>query len=425
MTKIVFFTTAKTEIDNFLPIFDLISKKNTDLKIDIVVLNYAWRYLDTPFFASKVPERQRKVIYELIGQPLVRFLLTKSSVLLNIAIGARARAGNKFFYIKIITVLQRFIDQTLRMLRSGACNLELEKYDYWFCTTGILGKIKNNNIPSFSNLITWRSDLEKKIVCYPETIDQWREVVEFHDYDENLGSSDISGFLSRGDKSKRVVLPDDTQIFDIGSPRYSEAWCAEMNSFYGTSNHLRTEDFLEVLYLPTKCSPRKEWLQLLINKMDEDIYRLISQYPFVRVTISPSPRSSGEYDNASQRVSDPSRLVVRETDVDTCELAMRADICMTAGTSFIPHLLWAGKPVVLNSEWTIPLKQSFEYEKLCFDWTEMTGVIESYRARKLSWQLSTESRAWLEKFLQCGNDSDRYQKKLTAELTSLVNCLAQ
>jgi hypothetical protein len=221
------------------------------------------------------------------------------------------------------------------------------------------------------------------------------------------------------------VLSDNAQIFEIGSPRYSEAWCSEMNSFYGTVNHLKTEDFLEVLYLPIKLSPKENWLQLLIDKMDEQIFGLISQYPFVRVTISPHPRSSGVYDNASKKVSDPKRLVVREVDVDTCQLAMRADICMTGGTSFIPHLLWAGKPVVLNSEWTIPLKQSFEYEKLCFDWSEMTRVIDLYRARKLSWQLSTESRAWLEKFLQAGNDSDRYQKKLTAELTSLVNCLAQ
>jgi hypothetical protein len=125
MTKIVFFTTAKTEIDNFLPIFDSISKKNTDLKIDIVVLNYAWRYLDTPFFASKVSECQRKVIYDFIDQPLVRFLLTKSAALLNRAISARSQAGNKFFYIKIISFLTRFIDQTLRMLRPGACKIRL------------------------------------------------------------------------------------------------------------------------------------------------------------------------------------------------------------------------------------------------------------------------------------------------------------
>jgi len=265
----------KTEIDNFLPIFDWISKRNTDVKIDIVVLNYAWGYLDTPFFASKVSECQRKVIYDLIDQPLVRFLLTRSAALLNKLINARAQTDRKFLFIKIISVLTRFIDQTVRTLKPGACNLELEKYDYWFCTAGILGKIRNNNIPSFSNLIKWRSALGKKIVLFPETIDQFCEVSEFYDYAENLGSSDISIFLSRGDKSKRVVLSDDAQIFDIGSPRYSEAWCSEMNSFYGTVNHLKTEsemnsfygtvnhlkteDWLDVLYLPIKLSPKENW----------------------------------------------------------------------------------------------------------------------------------------------------------------------
>ena len=416
----IFFATAKVEVDNVLPIFDLVREHCPDVKCDLVLLNYGWGYVDTPFFSHKIPQHQRKVIYDFINQSIIRRTLKNWSFSLSRIELKRSQARLSFWDRGLISLLTRLLRYVLKLMGPGLCNKKLEEYDLWVLTAGIIKKINNNNIPYLKNTVEWKPALVQRTVLIPETIDQWREIPEHLGIDEVLNLSDLAAILSRGEKTKRVVTPTNARIINIGSPRYSEYWCRELEEFCCTPTGERSREFVEILYLPIKLSPPERWLQVLIDQMDRNVLGLVNQFSFVRLTISPHPRTRGLYDGVDQRVVDDCRVEIREGFSDTSELVARSDICITGGTSFVPHLLWLGKPVVLFTDWTKNLHQTFEYDHLCARWGDVGELIDATRNTKTTLPRSQTTTFWLEKFIQCGLDSAQYRSRLIEQIKGLV-----
>ena len=67
---------------------------------------------------------------------------------------------------------------------------------------------------------------------------------------------------------------------------------------------------------------------------------------------------------------------------DTSLFLQRSDIIITPGTSFIPHCLWAGKPVILLDEWYIKQGYSFTYENLCNGINEFDYLVDKLIKRE-------------------------------------------
>lgn len=420
--RIAFFATAIVELDNFMPIYDALKRQRPDLTLDIIALHYGVGFLQSPFFAKHIASANQHTIFDYIASGVPRVLLRVLSRVLSLLHLRKARKKSSYPERLLSGFARAAVQYVVGSLESGSCNRALGKYDLWVMSPGIIGKIKRREIRYFQGLIDWKESFYEKVVLCPETFDQWNEVEEHAGASDLFNLTSVFAVLSRGDETKRAKFPGRTRIFNIGAPRYSEYWCRTLDQFYRVEPiKNQAKKFIEILYLPIKPSPPEPWMIEVITRMDREVFDLIDTYLDVRVTVSPHPRTFNVYADAGTRVRDTTRLIVREINKDTAEMASKADICVTGGTSFIPHLLWLGVPVVLRDEWAEKLGQTFVLADACLKWPQIAVLIESTRARNAS--VETNMRLRLRELFQCGLDSEGYQKYLGEQLDSILSCL--
>ena len=413
---VLFFTTAVVEIDNFLPIFEIMKRRSDKFRPIIVSLDYGKSYVETPFIRSIVDPDDIHSIFEFIEITPMRILLTQLSRLASRLHDRKIKNGEKLlerYSAKFIRFLmRRFID----ILPNGCCNKKLEEYDLWILSPGIMSSFKTHTVPVFAGLISAHSGLYRKIVFFPETFDQFINRKEFSDLPNLSSWNQTRLVLSRGDISSRIELVESIPVLDIGSPRYSKYWCERIHSFSSSSRRFSSHNSI-VLYLPIKASPPEPWMVEEVERLDKELFSLLNLYDNIQIVIKPHPRTVDAYKNVSRFTDHLDRVTVVPENVDTASISASCSLCISGGTSFIPHLLWLNIPVVLSAGWAERQDLVFLYDKCCFKWNDLPKLIEILQ-KKTNIPRKCSHRQ-LNQWFECGIPSDDYQRYLEQKILKI------
>jgi hypothetical protein len=410
----LFVCLSYVELDNFLPIF-VKMRSETSHNLRIQSLKTASADLMTPMVSNFVSSVE-------LSDPMD---LATPSFWSRVALFcqrqySRRTNANKNWWISLSNKLFRFGDRLCRK------KLKIESFSprALVLSESIHEGLNDNRwnlgpIGDFFKNLLEDSSVTK--IIFPETFDQWNEKPEFfHTNERMLKMSDF--FLSRGEQGKVNSIVPIAKTINLGAPRYSKFWCDQLAEFFLSSkSELYSSKGLKVLYVPIKISPGLPASTAEdIASHDRSVFELLDRYEGLQVWVKPHPRLRGagyEKEKISKLTSSSDRIKVIDHLTDTSELASHADIIISPGSSFIPHCLWLGKPVILLDEWAKRGGYSFTFQSLCFPIEEVDGLLEQVLTGKTS--LSVEKEKKMRSFFQLGMDCCKYEEFFVATLMEL------
>ena len=414
--NILYLSTAIVEVDNFLPIYVELKKKTKQQ--DICVLAFHSEILNTSLIRNHV--KKNNIINSINFfniNPIINTMLHQLSILSSIL--HRVNMRYPIYLFSKLSGLSIFL---LKYLLNKYCHRVKEnpplKYDWVILSEGIYQSILDfdklqdpKKILHFPFQSIINNNKIKKVV-FPETFNQWNEVVEFN----NVSSTMIDQstfFLSRGQQKKRWARIPKRKYVDIGVPRYSKYWVKILNNV-NPSIKFDTDGFLRILYLPNKKSPVFPKVEKWIEKMNREVFGLLETYPDIYLIVKPHPRTWSDYLNVKRFTRYIERVRSFNRNTDTASLASACDIIITHGTSFVGHALWIEKPVVLLDEWANAYNKSFIYKNFCYSLNELPLLFDSIHCKKSI--NKKHSQKDLEEFFQCGKSDVEYKKCLSSQL---------
>ena len=265
----------------------------------------------------------------------------------------------------------------------------------------------------------------KKIlkVCIRETFNQFNENKEFQSVsNEIVKFCDI--FLSTSTSKNKLNISKkipEKKILHIGSPRYSKFWCNKIDNHYANRKYVKSKKNINILYLPNKVSNGKAKCTLLdIDEQNQVVMKLLELNKNIKLFIKTHPKVSMiYYRKFFTKNNNSNNVKFLPSSDDTSLFLQRSDIIITPGTSFIPHCLWAGKPVILLDEWYIKQGYSFTYENLCNGINEFDYLVDKLIKREFL--PDKEIFRKLASSFECGVSSESYKKFLQDKLRLILN----
>ncbi|MBF0126436.1 MAG: hypothetical protein HQM02_04410, partial [Magnetococcales bacterium] len=130
-----------------------------------------------------------------------------------------------------------------------------------------------------------------------------------------------------------------------------------------------------LLFLPSKGS-NSSFPGLDLSGDDRFVFGLLERFPTLRLIIKPHPKTRGRYQNYHDFTPHGERVTLFQSEMDSSLLASLADGMVTSCTTFVPHLLWLRKPVILLDEWTGRYDRSLMYSGFCHRRDEAIQLLE-------------------------------------------------
>jgi hypothetical protein len=410
----LFVCLSYVELDNFLPLFVKMRAGISD-RVRIQSLKTPSTDLMTPMVSNFVSSDELSDPMDLatpgFWSRLALFCQKKSS---------RKANAKKNWWISLSDKLFRFCDRLCRK------KLKIESFSprALVLSESIHEGLNDNRwnlgpIGDFFKKLLDDSSIKK--IIFPETFDQWNEKLEFLLANERtVRTSDF--FLSRGEQGKVNSIVPSAKTINLGAPRYSKFWCDQLAEFFLSSkSELYSSKGLKVLYVPIKISPGLPASTAEdIEAHDRSVFELLDRHEGLQVWVKPHPRLRGagyEKKKISRFTSSLERVQVIDHLTDTSELASHADIIISPGSSFIPHCLWLGKPVILLDEWAKCGGYSFTFQNLCFPIEAVDDVVEEVLSGATS--LSSDKENEMQSFFQLGMDCRKYEEFLGTSMMEL------
>lgn len=262
-------------------------------------------------------------------------------------------------------------------------------------------------------------------IIFPETFDQFNERLEFSGVTDRIAQKS-KFFLSRGEKGKVNSIVPNTKTINIGSPRYSKFWCDSISQIFSTQSRINSSTAgLNVLYVPIKHSngPPASTAED-IDIQDRYVFELLDKHQNIQIWVKPHPKTYGigyEKNKLFDYTKYAERISVFDNSIDTSELAYHSDIIISPGSSFIPHCIWLGKPVILLDEWAKRSGYSFTFENLCFSIKDIDRILEDVILKKSF--LTSEKQKEMQSFFQLGMDCHKYEEYLSLTMNKLGNTI--
>lgn len=410
----LFVCLSYVELDNFLPLFVKMRSQISD-RVRIQSLMTPSTDLMTPMVSNFVSSEELSDSMDLVSPSF----WSRLALFCQRRISRKANA-NKNWLISLSNKLFRFGDRLCRK------KLKIETFSprALVLSESIHEGLNDNrwNLGPigdfFKNLL---DDSSVKKIIFPETFDQWNEKPEFFLANERtVRTSDF--FLSRGEQVKVNSIVPSAKTINLGAPRYSKFWCDQLAEFFLSSkSELYSSKGLKVLYVPIKISPGlPASIAEDIEAHDRLVFELLDRHEGLQVWVKPHPRLRGagyEKEKISKFTSSLERVQVIDHLTDTSELASHADIIISPGSSFIPHCLWLGKPVILLDEWAKRAGYSFTFQNLCFPIEAVDDVVEEVLSGATS--LSSDKENEMQSFFQLGMDCRKYEEFLGTTMMEL------
>lgn len=411
----LFVCLSYVELDNFLPVFVKV-RSQTSGRVLIQSLMAPSTDLMTPMVSNFVSSVELSDPMDLatpsFWSRLALFCQRQYS---------RRTNANKNWWISLINKLFRFGDRLCRK------KLKIESFSppALVLSESIHEGLNDNrwNLGSigvfFKNLL---DDSSVTKIIFPDTFDQWNEKSEFFLANEQtVRTSNI--FLSRGEQTKVNSIVPIAKIINLGAPRYSKFWCEKLDKlFLSSTSKLYSPKGLKVLYVPIKISPGLPASTAEdIEANDRSVFELLDRHEGLQIWVKPHPRLRGagyEKEKISRFTSSLERVQVIDHLTDTSELASHADIIISPGSSFIPHCLWLGKPVILLDEWAKRGGYSFTFDKFCHSINDFDEIIDGVISRVTF--LTPGKKKEMEDFFQLGLSSEDYKENLEKIASQLV-----
>ena len=410
----LFVCLSYVELDNFLPLF---VKMRSEMSGNVRIQS-----LKTPSIDLMTPMVSNFVSSDELSDPMD---LATPGFWSRLALFCQKKSyrkanANKNWLISLSDKLFRFCDRLCRK------KLKIESFSprALVLSESIHEGLNDNRwnlgpIGDFFKKLLEDSSVKKFI--FPDTFDQWNEKPEFFLANENtVRTSDF--FLSRGEQGKVNSIVPSAKTVNLGAPRYSKFWCDQLSEFFSLSkSELYSSKGPKVLYVPIKISPGLPASTAAdIEAHDRSVFELLDRHERLQVWIKPHPRLRGagyEKEKISRFTSSLERVQVIDHLTDTSELASHADIIVSPGSSFIPHCLWLGKPVILLDEWAKRGGYSFTFQNLCFPIEDIDAVVEEVSTGSSSLSLDKEKE--MQSFFQLGLDCRKYEEFLDSILMEL------
>ena len=411
----LFVCLSYVELDNFLPLFVKMRSQIPD-RVRIQSLMTLSTDLMTPMVSNFVSSEELSDPMDLVSPSF----WSRLALFCQRRISRKAIA-NKNWLISLSNKLFRFGDRLCRK------KLKIETFSprALVLSESIHEGLNDNrwNLGPigdfFKNLL---DDSSVKKIIFPETFDQWNEKPEFFLANERtVRASDF--FLSRGEQGKVNSIIPSAKTINLGVPRYSKFWCDQLAEFFLLNkSKLYSPKGLKVLYVPIKISPGLPASTAEdIEAHDRSVFELLDRHEGLQVWVKPHPRLRGagyEKEKISRFTSYLERVEVIDHLTDTSELASQADIIISPGSSFIPHCLWLGKPVILLDEWAKRGGYSFTFSKFCYSINDIDEIIDGVIS-KVNF-LTSGKKKEMEDFFQLGLSSEDYNENLEKIASQLI-----
>ncbi|MBF0179138.1 MAG: hypothetical protein HQM03_03815 [Magnetococcales bacterium] len=341
------------ETDNALPVIHAIANHLPHIEQKILLLHPNREPVQTPILRHLLADIPVLLPHEFLQGPGWGRLVTALLAATNI---------RKKDYLRI--VLRHFAFQEEAMSRCDILHLTANTLSAVFHDSGDLpGKIG----PLFT-----RPALRR--ILSTETFDQFHEVAEFLDCGSEL-TVHADAFLSRGDWNKiHAAIPRDRALA-IGAPRYSGYWIRHLDRLPVPRPALRGPGHGPVLlFLPSKGS-NASFPGLDLSEDDRFVFGLLDRHPTLRLIVKPHPKTRGRYRHFHQFTPHGDRVTLFQSETDSALLATLCDVMVTSCTTFVPHLLWLQKPVILLDEWTARYGCSLMYHPFCHKREETADLL--------------------------------------------------
>ena len=258
-----------------------------------------------------------------------------------------------------------------------------------------------------------------RIILCTETVDAFHEIQEYAGLTPALDDAAFR-LLSRDPGGNLCGQASRDKTVAVGAPRYSRAWVERLHALAsGPLAHHRppaAADSPALLYLPTKYA--KAYHDVDLKSMDRFVLDLLVHHPRWRLIIKPHPKTLGTYRKIRQETEHGDRITVFERDIDTALLVAATQAVITPGTSFVPHALWAGRPVVLLDGWAGPYGLSYIFSGLCHGPGEVHTLLDAILDGATPAKLGAV--ATLERLFQLGLDGPAYARHLEERMAELV-----
>ncbi len=390
------------EVDNTLPIIHAIAKHLPHIQQRVLLLHPNRDPVSSPLTTQLLGEVPLLLPHEFLRGPTWAKWIT--------SLLARWQIRKKD-YRKLIMKLFRFDEE------------QFNSCDYLLITANTLSTVTQQTSTIPTNLLDKLHPLvyDKigKIFVYTEAYDQFHELLEFFNFDFNF-TTQVKQFLSRGDPKKIDPAIPTERLLAIGTPRYSGYWIDHITRL--AHEKLPTplirgpKQGVVLLFLPSKAS-RLSFEGLDLSQDDQMVFSLLDQFKDLRVIIKPHPKTKGRYQDFNRMTPHGDRVTLFQNDVDSATLAAHADLMVTSGTSFVPHFLWLGKPVVLLGEWSKQYAHTMMYADFCYQRAEIFDMIQQLQAGK---PIPTKiSKTELANIFQLGRTTD-FESHLVHQLANTI-----
>ena len=410
----MFLCRSYVELDNFLPLFvKMRSEFSGVCKIQSLVSTSC--DLMTPMVSRFVSTNElhdpSDIFVPNIWTMLARFFSNDFF---------RKPRHNKYIFIKIIgklfSVCERICRKKIKIKSAKPSILILSEGNH----KGLQGD--NWDIGSlsqyFNDLI---DDSSVSKLIFPETFDQFNERPEFDTANERTVETS-NFFLSRGQRGKVNSIVPSEKILNVGVPRYSSFWCEQLDEYFASrKSEPHNPREIKLLYVPIKTSPGPpiSTAETIANQ-DRLVFELLEKNQNMQIWVKPHPKTHGagyEETKLLKYTKYVDRVKVIDNLTDTSELASHADIIISPGSSFIPHCLWLGKPVILLDEWAKRVGYSFTFQSLCFPVDAVEDVLKDISSGMFSLTKAKEKE--MQSFFQLGMDCPKYEKFLSSIMKKL------
>jgi len=316
--------------------------------------------------------------------------------------------------------LHRFLNLLIRNNNSYSFNLDI---NCLITHPNIFNALQSDKYPGSQFLFNKISNKKIFKVCMEETFDQFNGMKEFHNVSNSLEKfCDIflstSTFSNNFNVSKNIP---EKKILHIGSPRYSKFWCDKIDNHYAKNKIFNKKKYVNILYLPNKLSEGVPKCTLLdLDKQNQVIMKLLESNKNIKVYVKTHPKvSMNFYKKLFLKKHNNNNVEFLPSVEDTSLYLQNSDIIIAPGTSYIPHCLWAGKPVILLDEWCTKQGYTFIYENLCHGINQFNNLIG--QLMKKEFLQDKEKFRKLELLFECGFSSGSYEQFLENKIKSILD----
>jgi|SaaInlStandDraft_4_1057021.scaffolds.fasta_scaffold02821_2 hypothetical protein len=407
---------SKVEVDNYLPMISILSEMD-NTNVSLLLLDFQTKKIQSSFNNSILSKVDVITLYSLTKKNIyIALTYYVYNILMLININFLSRATN-FIQKKINRVLWLFIKN------NNKYSLSLD-IDCLITTPNIYSALQLDKYPGSQFLFNKISSKKILKVCMAETFDQFNEMKEFEDVSNRLEKFcdmfiSTSAFNNNLNVSKKITVK---KILHIGSPRYSKFWCDKINNHYANKNFAMSRKNINILYLPNKlCNALPKSTLFDLDKQHLVILKLLELKKNIRVYVKTHPKVSILYYQKLFKKQNNNNVVFLPGGEDTSFYLQKSDIVITPGTSYIPHCLWAEKPVVLLDEWCTKQGYTFIYENLCYDIHEVDNLIDKFMNKELL--QDKEKFRELSSSFECGVQSDLYNHFLQNKIRLLKDAI--